>query len=88
MKIKDFFKEHGHLKLSLQHLRLYGGGWMIEVYNTTWNHTTPVFKHYILDEELDNLNEAIDFETAIMTPIASWWDEQMERERIFRKFRK
>lgn len=73
--IKYFFKKHDYLKLDLQHLGLQGGGWMIKIYNTTWNHTTPVFKHYILDEEIDALVGSITFEVIIMTPILEWWNE-------------
>ena len=69
--IKEFFKKNSHLKLGLQHLGLYGGGWKIEVYNTTYDFgIEPIFEHYILDEELESLN--VDFETAIMTPVIDW----------------
>lgn len=73
MKLKDFFKEHGYLCLSLQHLDLHGGGWRIQIYNTTWDVFDPIFKHYILDSEIDALVDDIDFETVIMTAILSWW---------------
>lgn len=76
--IKKFFKEHDHLKLGLQHLGLYGGGWKIQVYNTTYDSGfESIFEHYILDEEMENLN--VNFETAIITPIINWYEDCIER---------
>lgn len=76
--IKQFFKENSHLKLGLQQLGVFGGGWKIQVYNTTWDFgVDPIFEHYILNEEIDKLN--VDFETAIMTPIINWWEDIKER---------
>ena len=44
--IKDFFKKNSHLKLGLQHLDLLGGGWKIEIYNTTYDFgIEPIFEH-------------------------------------------
>ena len=77
--IKDFFKKNSHLKLGLQHLDLLGGGWKIEIYNTTYDFgIDPIFEHYIVDEELERLN--VDFETAIMTPVINW-KEDLEKKR-------
>lgn len=73
IKIMDFLREHDHLRLSLQHLDIIGGGWEIKIYNTTWSYMEPVFTYFITDDEIDNLN--IDFETVIMTLIINWWDE-------------
>lgn len=76
--IKKFFSEHSHLKLSLQQLGLFGGGWRIQIYNTTWDSGfEPIFEHYILNKDIDKLN--VDFETVIMTPIINWWEEINER---------
>lgn len=81
--IKEFFKKHTHLKLSLQYgyfLGLGDGVWKIEIYNTTYaSRLEPVFIYYIGDETMDTL--LVDFETAIMTPIIDWWEEcKLERK--------
>ena len=70
--MKEFLKKYGWLKITIQHLDLHGGGWQIEVHNTTYDLFEPIFKHYVTDMEMDNLNVA--FETVVMTPIISWWD--------------
>lgn len=78
--IEKFFREHSHLKLSLQQLGLFGGGWQIEIYNTTWDGgIEPIFRHYIMNETIENLN--VDFETIIMTPIINWWEDNEKRRR-------
>lgn len=78
--IKEFLKKHSHLKLGLQHLELHGGGWKIEIYNTTYNlGLEPVFEHYITDDKINNLN--VDFETAIITPIVNWLEDCEERRK-------
>lgn len=77
MTIKEFLKENSHLKLSIQHLGVYGGGFKVEVFNTTYDFgLEPVFHYYILDLELDILD--VDFDTAILTPIKNWLDDAME----------
>lgn len=78
-KIKEFFEEHTHLKLGLQHLGIFDGGFMIQVYNTTYDPFEPVFKHFITDFEVTNLN--VDFETIIMTPIINWYDDCEKRRK-------
>lgn len=72
--IKKFLEEHHHLKLATQHLGIHGGGFMVQVYNTTWDYTCsePIFEHFVTDFDLANLN--VNFETAIITPVISWWD--------------
>ena len=66
--IKNFFEEHTHLKLALQHLGINGGGWLIQVYNTTYDSGyEPVFSHFVTDFDIEHLK--VDFETIIMTPI-------------------
>lgn len=72
MKIKEFFEKYDWLKISIQHLGLFGGCWKIEVYNTTWDIFEPVFEHYITDKMINNLY--LDFETIIMTPVLDWWE--------------
>lgn len=77
--IKKFLEEHTHLKLAIQHLGIYGGGFMVQVYNTTWDSGyEPIHEHFISDFEIEHLR--VDFETAIMTPIVNWWEE-IEKER-------
>ena len=77
--IEKFFREHSHLKLSLQHLGVHGGSWRIQIYNTTLDFgIDPIFEHYITDETIKNLN--IDFETVIMSPIINWL-EDIEKKR-------
>ena len=77
--IKEFFKEHDHLRFSLQHLNIYGGGWKIEVYNTRHDiGIEPNFVHYILDKDLESLN--VDFETAIMIPVINWKNDMDKRK--------
>ena len=71
--MKDFLKENTHLRISIQHLGLFGGGFEVKVHNTTHDILGYIFRHFITDEELESLN--VDFETAIMTPIVNWWKE-------------
>lgn len=74
MKLNDFFKKNGHLKLGLQHLDLNGGVWRIQIYNTTYDFgIEPVFEHLISDAEVETC--VLDFETVIMTPILNWWKD-------------
>ena len=71
--MKEFLRKYDWLKITVQHFDLHGGVWKIEVYNTTWDLFEPVFKHYITDQMVNNVN--LDFETIIMTPVLNWWDE-------------
>ena len=78
--IKEFLKNNSHLKLGLQHLGVYGGGWKIQIYNTTYDSgIEPIFEYYILDEELEQIN--VDFETAIMTPVINWKKDMEDKRR-------
>lgn len=72
--IKEFFEEHDHLCLKLQHIRRYGGGWLIKIYNTTLDFgcRESIYDHIILDSEFNGSN--VDFETVIMAPIIDWWN--------------
>lgn len=72
--IKKFLEEHTQFKIAIQHLGINGGGFMVQLYNTTWDYTCekPAYEHFISDFELANLR--VDFETAIMTPIINWWE--------------
>ena len=64
--IKEFFEEHDHLCLKLQHISRFGGGWQIRIYNTTLDFgcREPIYEHIILDSEFNDSNA--DFETIIM----------------------
>ena len=86
--IKEFFKEHDHLRFALQHLSIFDGGWEIRIYNTTYDlGVDPIYTYFIEDKEIDELN--VDFETAIMTPVINWWkttlsyNEEKENERYY-----
>ena len=79
IKIKEFFEEHTHLKLGLQHLGIFGGGFQIQVYNTTWDPFEPIFVHFVTDFDVNHLN--VDFETIIMTPIINWWRDCENKRR-------
>lgn len=72
---KKFLEEHTQFKLAIQHLGINGGGFKIQLYNTTWDYTCTeaAYEHFISDFELANLR--VDFETAIMIPIINWWEE-------------
>lgn len=75
--MKEFLKENDHLQISIQHLGIYGGCFKVEVFNTTFDcGLEPVFRHYILDQELDILY--VDFDTAILTPIKIWLEDLKE----------
>ena len=76
-RIKEFLEQHTHLKIAIQHLGIFGGGFKIQVYNTTWDSFEPVFEHFVIDEDIQRLN--VDFETVIMTPIENWWDDFMKK---------
>ena len=87
-KIREFFKEHDHLRFTLQHLDIFDGGWEIRIYNTTYDFGfEPIYTHFIEDKEMDALN--VDFETAIMTPIINWYKttksymEEKAKERYY-----
>lgn len=73
MTQKEFLKKYTHLKIAMQHLEIHGGGYQIEVYNTTWNSIEPVFKYFISDMEIDKLK--VNYETAIMVPIINWYED-------------
>lgn len=76
--IKEFFNKNTHLKLSLQHVGINGGGFEIKVYNTTWDYCfSPIFMHFVSDFDIEHLK--VDFETIIMTPIINWWDDIEQR---------
>ena len=72
-RMKKFLEEQTHLKIAIQHLGIFGGGFKIQVYNTTWDSFEPVFEHFVMDADISRLN--VDFETVIMTPIEKWWND-------------
>lgn len=79
--IKEFFKKNSHLKFTLGRSSQLGGCWVVEIFNQTYDRTTPCFRHIYPDFECDNLN--VDFDTFIMTPIISWSKEQDEKYKQF-----
>ena len=52
-------------------------GWRIRLYDGP--NGIMLFNHKILATAIENLN--VDFETAIMTPIISWYEQQMEEKK-------
>lgn len=79
--IKNFFEEHDHLSFALQHIGKHGGGWMIRIYNTTFDLgcTEPIYEHIVLDSEINS--SGVDFETIIMTPVINWWEDVCKNTR-------
>ena len=73
-RIKNFLEEHTHLKIAIQYLGIFNGGFHVQVYNTTWKAYEPVFESFFISEDLSLLN--VDFETAIMLAIEDWYKEQ------------
>ena len=71
--IKEFLKKHSHLKIAIQEQEIYGGGFMVQVYNTIYDHFVPVYKHFVSNYEIEKSN--VDFETMIMVPIENWLEE-------------
>ncbi len=73
--IKEFFRKNDHLCFQLQHLSVFGGGWRIRVYNTSYDMSCsePIFEHFVSDFDISNLN--VDFDMAIMTPVIIWWEK-------------
>ena len=79
-RLKKFLEEHDcHLKIAIQHLGIFGGGFNIQVYNTTCDYLCqePIFEHFISDEDIAKLN--VDFDTAIMIPIENWWNDFLQK---------
>jgi hypothetical protein len=74
--MEAFFTTNSHLKLSLQHLDLFGGCWKIQIYNTTIDYACmePIFEHLVTDDLVKNCK--VSFETLIMTPILNWWEDK------------
>ena len=52
--IKEFFKDHDHLRFTLQHFDIFDGGWEIRIYNTTYGFgVNPIYTHFIEDKKID-----------------------------------
>lgn len=76
--IKEFLKEHPFLDQRQYTLMVSGeNGWRIRLYDGP--NGIMLFNHKILATAIENLN--VDFETAIMTPIISWYEQQMEEKK-------
>lgn len=77
--IKEFLKEHPYLRLEIKHINgVWDDCFRIKLYDDRRTRNT-MYEINILDTEIENLN--VDFETAIMTPIISWYKQQMEVKR-------
>lgn len=76
--IKEFLKEHPYLRLDIKHINgVWEDCWQIRLHDDRTHNTT--FGIIILDTTIENLN--VDFETAIMTPIISLYEQQMEEKK-------
>lgn len=76
--IKEFLKEHPFLRLEIVYIDgFWENGWQIRLYDDRTR--IMLFSHKILATAIENLN--VDFETAIMTPIINWYEQQMEVKR-------
>lgn len=73
--VKEFLKEHPFFRLEIVYIDgFWENGWQIRLYDDRTR--IMLFSHKILPTAIENLN--VDFETAIMTPIISWYEQQME----------
>lgn len=76
--IKEFLKEHPFFRLEIVYIDgFWENGWQIRLYDDRTR--IMLFSHKILATAIENLN--VDFETAIMTPIISWYEQQMEEKK-------
>lgn len=76
--IKEFLKEHPFFRLEIVYIDGFlENGWRIRLYDGP--NGIMLFNHKILATAIENLN--VDFETAIMTPIISWYEQQMEEKK-------
>lgn len=76
--IKEFLKEHPFFRLEIEYINgVWENGWRIRLYDGP--NGIMLFDHKILATAIENLN--VDFETAIMTPIISWYEQQMEEKK-------
>jgi hypothetical protein len=76
--IKEFLKEHPFFRLEIVYIDgFWENGWHIRLYDGP--NGIMLFNHKILATAIENLN--VDFETAIMTPIISWYEQQMEEKK-------
>lgn len=76
--IKEFLKEHPFFRLEIVYIDgFWENGWHIRLYDDRTRNT--MYETTVSDTEIENLN--VDFETAIMTPIISWYEQQMEEKK-------
>lgn len=76
--IKEFLKEHPYLRLEIKHINgVCDDCFRIRLYDDRTRNT--MYETTVSDTEIENLN--VDFETAIMTPIISWYEQQMEEKK-------
>ena len=82
--IKEFLEKNTQFKITIQHLSIHGGGFLVRVYNTTLDPLEPAFQHFISDFDIAHLK--LDFETTIMTPVNNWLSKcEKAREVIYAK---
>lgn len=76
--IKEFLKEHPFFRLEIVYIDgFWENGWQIRLYDDRTR--IMLFSHKILATAIESLN--VDFETAIMTPIINWYEQQMEEKK-------
>lgn len=76
--IKEFLKEHPYLRLEIKYINgVWNNCFRIRLYDDRTHNT--MYEITVSDTEIENLN--VDFETAIMTPIISWYTQQMEEKK-------
>lgn len=76
--IKEFLKEHPFFRLEIVYIDgFWENGWQIRLYDDRTR--IMLFSHKILATAIENLN--VDFETAIMTPIINWYEQQTEEKK-------
>lgn len=73
--IKEFLEKYTHLKIAIQHLGINGGGFKVQVYNTTLDFLCerPIFEHFISDVDIEC--SWLNFEALVVIPIADWLEE-------------
>ena len=72
MTKQEFLSTYTHYKIVEQYKNEFGGGILIEVYDTTWTLMAPIFRHFISQFDLDN--SLLDYEHLVMIPIINWHD--------------
>jgi hypothetical protein len=79
--IKEFLEKYDHLKIAIQHLGINGGGFKVQVYNTTLDFLCerPIFEHFISD--FDVQHSWLNFGALVIVPINNWLEECEKKRR-------